>query len=78
MNNFIWNKESENSIYNAVDDWGYHKFACLMKDGTIEEFHGMWDENCEGERFLHIDHVLDARDVEDIVMWIEVPNIEEK
>ena len=34
-NNFTWNKESEYSIYDAINDWGYHKFACVMSDGTL-------------------------------------------
>jgi hypothetical protein len=77
-NNFIWNKESENSIYNAIDDWGYHRFACIMIDGTLQEFAGLWDENMNGERSLHIDDVNDVYSTDDIVMWIELPDTKNK
>ena len=75
INNFVWNKESENSIYDAICDWDYHTFACIMTDGCLVRFSGMWDENCEGERFLHIEDDLDTYEPSDIVMWIEIPEI---
>ena len=74
-NNFTWNKESEYSIYDAIDGWGYHEFACVMSDGTLEEFSGIWDEDYEGHNHLHIDHIGLERDIDDIVMWIEIPSI---
>lgn len=74
-NNFVWNKESENSIFDAIDDWGFHRFACIMKDGSLTEFTGIWDEDYEGHNNLHIDHINDDYSIDDIVMWIEIPNI---
>jgi hypothetical protein len=74
-NNFTWNKESEYSIYDAIDDWGYHKFACVMKDGTLEEFTGVWDEDCEDHNHLHIEDITGMYSTDDIVMWIEIPNL---
>lgn len=72
--NFRWNKESEYSIWDAIDDWGFHKFACLMVDGTLQEFTAIYDETYDGEVNLHVDHIDDNYCTDDIVMWIEIPN----
>lgn len=69
-----WHKESEESIYNSITDWGYHRFACLMKDGTIQVFSGIRDENYNGEIANHIDNA-DNYDTDDIVMWTEIPKL---
>ena len=70
-----WQVQAENDIYNAVEDWGYHRFACVMNDGTIAIFTGMRDENADGEFNLHIDCLDDCLtyDTDDIVYWIECP-----
>ena len=73
MDNFTWHKESETTIWCAVNDWDYHKFACLMKDGTLTMFTGMNDENIEGEISTFIEHIDDKYNTDDIVMWIEIP-----
>ena len=72
-----WQVQAENDIYDVLNDWDYHRFVCLMKDGTIAEFSGICDETCEGSINQHLDCVDDKLlyDVDDIVMWIEVPNI---
>lgn len=77
-NNFIWNKESEYSIYDAIDDWGYHTFACLMEDNTLQKFTGMWDENINGEHNLYIECENYTYTPNDIIMWIEIPGIKTK
>ncbi len=73
LGDYTWNKESEHSIYDAINDWGYHKFACIMKDGTLQEFSGIYDETYDGEINLHVDHIGDVYSTDDIVMWIEIP-----
>lgn len=69
-----WHKESEESIYNSITDWSIHRFACLMKDNTIQVFSGIQDENYNGEISTHIDNA-DDYDTDDIVMWTEIPVI---
>ena len=67
-----WHLQEKENIYDAVKDWGLYSFACLMKDGTIQRFRGMLDENYEGTINAHIYGVNDDYDnVDDIVKWIE-------
>lgn len=67
-----WHLQEKENIYDAVKDWGLHTFACVMKDGTIQKFTGMLDEDYEGHINTHIDGVNDDYDnVDDIVKWIE-------
>jgi len=72
-----WQVEAEHSIYDAVQDWDYHRFVCLMKDNTIQVFSGMNDETYNGEINTHIDCVSDYShyNTDEILMWIEVPGI---
>ena len=72
-----WQVQAENNIYEAVEPWDYHRFVCLMKDGTIAEFSGICDETCDGSINQHLDCVDEKLlyGVDDIVMWIEVPYI---
>lgn len=70
-----WQKQSENDIYDAVKGWGVYRFVCLMKDGTIQLFSGSHDETADGEITTHVDGLNDDYDdVDDIVLWIEIPN----
>lgn len=69
-----WHKESEENIYDAITDWSNHRFVCLMKDGTIQVFSGIQDENYNGEIVTHIDNTNDY-DTDDIVMWTEIPRL---
>lgn len=71
-----WHKESEESIYNSIMDWSFHRFVCLMKDNTIQVFTGILDENYNGKIATHINNV-DDYDTDDIVMWTEIPEIKE-
>ena len=77
-NNFAWNKESENSIYESIDDLGYHVFACIMRDGTLQKFSGMWDEDYYGMTYIDIGDIGCKYSTDDIVMWIEIPTIEKE
>ena len=64
-----WHLQEKEDIYDAVKDWGLYTFACIMKDGTIQRFTGILDEDGD----VHIDGVNDDYDnVDDIVKWIEV------
>lgn len=72
-----WHKESEESIYNSITDWNIHRFACLMNDDTIQVFSGIQDENHDGEIATHIDNA-DDYDTDDIVMWTEIPKLNDK
>lgn len=69
----IWHLQEKEDIYDAVKDWSLHTFACIMKDGTIQRFTGIRDEDCEGHINVHIDGVNDDYDdVDDIVKWTEL------
>ena len=74
MDTFKWNKQTEDDIWFAIDDWGYHRFACLMKDGELKEFSGLHNETYDGEIPTHIDCITDDNyHIDDIDMWIEIP-----
>ena len=67
-----WHLQEKEDIYDAVKDWGLYSFACIMKDGTIQRFNGILDEDYEGHINVHINGVNDDYDnVDDIVKWIE-------
>lgn len=69
----IWHLQEKEDIYNAVKDWSPYAFACIMKDGTIQRFTGIMDEDCDGHINVHIVGVNDSYDnVDDIVKWIEI------
>ena len=75
MDTFKWHKQSEDDILFAIDDWTYHTFACMMKDGKLVKFSGLCDETYDGEITTHIDCISDNYDygIDDIEMWIEIP-----
>lgn len=67
-----WHLQEKENIYDAVKDWSLHTFACVMKDGTIQKFTGILDEDYEGHINAHIIGANDDYDnVDDIVKWIE-------
>ena len=67
-----WHLQEKENIYDAVKDWSLHTFACVMKDGTIQKFTGILDEDYEGHINAHIVGANDDYDnVDDIVKWIE-------
>lgn len=69
-----WNTNEGNEILDAVESWDQHRFICIMKDDTIQIFTGICDETYDGEIVQHLDCINDY-DIDDIVMWIEAPNI---
>jgi hypothetical protein len=67
-----WHLQEKENIYDAVKDWSLYTFACVMKDGTIQKFTGIMDEDYEGHINVHINGINDNYDnVDDIVKWIE-------
>ena len=67
-----WHLQEKEDIYDAVKGWSLHKFVCIMKNGTIQRFNGICDEDYEGHIYVHIEGINDAYDdVNDIVKWIE-------
>jgi hypothetical protein len=75
-----WQVNSEHDIYDAIVGWDYHRFACVMSDNTIQIFTGMCDETYDGQINQHLDCLNDSLpySVDDIVMWIEVPDVKKK
>ena len=74
MDTFKWHKQSEDDILFAIDDWGYHTFACMLKDGKLVKFSGLNDEAYYGEITTHIDCITNGSyNINDIDMWIEIP-----
>ena len=73
---FKWHKQSEEDIYDLFPyDWGYHRFLCIMDDGTLQDFRGMQDESADGEISVYINAINDDYDdVDRIIMWIEIPD----
>ena len=72
----IWNKQDEKDIYDSFNDWSYHRFVCLMKDGSIQVFTGICDEHDDGMVEKHINcSTSDHFYIDDINMWIEVPEV---
>ena len=68
----IWHLQEKEDIYDAVNDWSLHTFVCIMKDGTIQKFTDIRDEDYNGHISVHIDGVNNDYDnVDDIVKWIE-------
>ena len=68
-----WHLQEKENIYDAVKGWSLQTFVCVMKDGTIQEFTGNLDEDCEGHIHVHVDGVNNDYDnVDDIVKWIEL------
>jgi hypothetical protein len=67
-----WHLQEKENIYDAMNDYSLHTFACIMKDGTIQKFNGICDEDFEGHINTHIYGVNDDYDnVDEIVKWIE-------
>lgn len=69
-----WHKQSEDDISNAVDDWDFHRFACITKGGHLLEFSGICDEHSDGFIEKHIDCDNDGFSYSDIEYWMEFPN----
>lgn len=70
-----WKLQSEDDIYDSVNDWDYHEYRCIMKDGKEVKASGIVDEGFEGHRFAYIDFREGEYDADDIVYWCEVPKL---
>lgn len=69
-----WQLQSDKDIYDTIDDWGYHKFICVMKDGKQVEAFGIADESDCGVCSKNINFLCDLDyGTEDIVFWLEIP-----
>ena len=77
IKNMHWQLNSDNSIYNAINDWSYHRFVCIMKDNSMRLFSGINDETAEGEINTYLDSIdyTYEWELEDIILWIEVPDV---
>lgn len=56
-----WHLQEEDDIYDSFNDWSYHTFACLMKDGSVQKFSGILDESSDGTVNMHIDRIDDTQ-----------------
>lgn len=68
-----WHDNKKEDICDSFDDWEYHRFICLMKDGNVVTFRGICYKTEEGEIHKLIDCTGDAYDTDDIRFWIETP-----
>lgn len=69
-----WNKQDKEDIYSSFNDWEYHRFVCLMKNGSIQVFTGICDEHDDGMVEKHLNcSTNDHFNIDDIYMWTEVP-----
>lgn len=68
-----WHKQSDEDIYDSFNDWSLHRFACIMKDGTVQRFTGILDECYDGSINKHVDCDADGFECDDIEYWIEFP-----
>ena len=67
-----WQLQSDNDIYDAVDDWEFHRFLCIMKDGNQVFASGYADESYDG--FATKDISIDGDyTMDDILFWLEFP-----
>ena len=67
-----WKLQEVDDIYDSFDDWDFHTFRCVMKDGKEVFATGIADESADGCCSKYIDVEGDYQ-LEDIVYWCEVP-----
>jgi len=70
-----WHLQKNEDIYDAVKDWSIHSFVCLMDDGTVQKFTGIRSECYDGSINTHIDAINDEYGIDNIIFWIETPNL---
>lgn len=70
-----WHLQKNENIYDAVKDWSLHSFICLMDDGSVQKFTGILSECYDGSVNTHIDATNDEYGVDNIIFWIETPNL---
>lgn len=77
-----WHKQSEDDIFDAVNDWSSHYFLCRMKDNSYNIALGSCDEDGDGNVTIMLYFKMDDEKYfpDDIVYWqeIELPKVEEK
>jgi len=78
LSNFVpmisqWKLQSKDDIYDSFDDWDYHTFICIMKDGKEARAHGIADEGYEGSCSKYVSFEDDDYEIDDIVYWLEIP-----
>ena len=67
-----WKLQEIDDIYDSFDDWDFHTYRCVMKDGKEIFATGIADEDYEGNCSKYIDLEGDYK-FEDIVFWCETP-----
>lgn len=72
MNTFEWHIQTVDDIWDVLYDWGYHKFICVVKNGSVVEFSGLCDETYDGEIIEHLDCIDGDYDSDDIMLWMEI------
>ena len=68
-----WNKQEENDLYFAIDDWELHKFVCIMKNSQVCTWNGIKDESANGYIKTHLVPDKTQYTIDDIVYWTEIP-----
>lgn len=70
-----WHDQTKENIWDSVNDWDYHKFACISKGGDLLEYCGFRDEDMEGMVWTNIECLTnDGYSTDDIAYWIEYPD----
>lgn len=67
-----WNKQEENDIHFAINDWETHKFVCIMKDSQVCTWTGIKDESADGHIETHLIPDKEQYTIDDIVYWTEI------
>ena len=67
-----WNRQDEKDIYDSFDDWNYHQYVCIMKDGQVSIWSAIRDEHYDGSIEKHIYPIEDDYIVDDILYWTEL------
>lgn len=67
-----WNRQDENDIYDSFDDWNYHRYVCIMKDGQVSTWGAILDEHYDGSIEKHINPIEGDYSVDDILYWTEL------
>lgn len=68
-----WQLQSENDIYDTINDWGFHEYLCIMNDGKEIKANGIADEGYDGSCSTYINFNDGDYSVDDIMYWCEVP-----
>lgn len=72
-----WNNQDEHDIYDSFNDWHFHEFVCIMKDGQTCIWIGIYDENADGCIEKHFTPENEAYTIDDISYWTEIKQTKE-